>query len=177
MKLFFWCVLMFLFPVEGFCQWDGLNPPIDPRTNMEGFPTSRLAFQPPSLKVLSSKQAQFWQARKSGSAKTVKEIIPDKATVMSYTGAIDGKRFISQIETGVCKVNSFKLDDFAFRLINSTSGILTYHAIQDAVCTGMPLPQNLTVEVGYLNDDGRWEIAFYVEDKLNPSKRSRVPNP
>jgi len=144
---------------------------------MEGFPTSRLAIQPPSLKDLSSKQVQFWQACKSASAKRVKGIFPDKAVVMSYTGAISGKQFISQIETGVCKVNSFKLDDFAFRLINSTSGVLTYHAIQDAMCTGKPLPQDLQVEIGYLNNDGRWKIEFYVEDKPNHSKgRTDLPN-
>ena len=132
---------------------------------MEGFPTSTVVIQPPSLKDLSSKQVQLWQARKSRSTKTVKGIMPDKTVVMSYTGATDGKRFISQIETGVCKVNSFKLSDFAFRLINSTSGVLTYHAIQDAMCTGKPLPPDLRVEIGYLNTDGRWKMAFYVEDK------------
>lgn len=144
---------------------------------MEGFPTSSVVIQPPSLKDLSSKQVQIWQARKSRSAKTLTGIIPDKAAVMSYTGATDGKQFISQIETGVCKVNSFKLDDFAFRLINSTSGVLTYRAIQDTRCAGKPLPQDLQVEVGFLNRDGRWKIAFYVEDKLDPSKgRTGLPN-
>lgn len=177
MRFFYLCILMISLSVEGSCQWDGLNPPIDPRTNMEGFPTSSVVIQPPSLKDLSSKQVQLWQARKSRTTKTVTEIIPDKAAVMSYTGATDGKRFISQIETGVCKVNSFKLDDFAFRLINSTSGVLTYHATQDTMCTGKRLPQDLKVEVGYLNHDGRWKIAFYVEDKLNPSKgRTGLPN-
>jgi hypothetical protein len=177
MRFILWFTLIFLFPVEGYCQWDGLNPPIDPRTNMEGFPTSRLAIQPPSLKDLSSKQMQLWQARQSGNAKTVQRIVPDHAAIMTYTGAIDGKQFIVQIKSGVCKVKNFRLDNFVFRLINPNSGVLTYLATQDAMCNGKSLPRALKVEVGYLNTDGKWKIAFYVEDKQNlPQGRTGLPN-
>lgn len=177
MKTLLCAVSILLLPIGGFCQSDGVNPPIDPRTNMEGYPTSRLAYQLPSLKYLSRRQVQFWQARKSGSVKSAKAIITDSASVTSYTGAEDGKQLINQIKTGVCKVNSFKLENFMFNSANSTTGVLTYRAIQDATCDGKPLPQIVQVKVGYSNPDGKWLVTFYVEEIPNPStRRDHLPH-
>ncbi|MGA8041941.1 MAG: DUF4440 domain-containing protein, partial [Terracidiphilus sp.] len=168
MKIFLSRVAMLLLAVSGFCQSGGVNPPMDPRTNMEGFPASRLSAEPPSVKDLSKSQTMLWRAREQGNAKLARAILPDTAAVVSSTDAVDGKQFTRQIEAGVCHVKSFKLEDFKFHSANPTTAVLTYDAIQDAACNGHPLPRTLRVQVGYDGGQGRWKISFYVEESQRP---------
>lgn len=131
---------------------------------MQGFPSSSLASEQPSLKALIAKQQRLWQARKAGDVKAAKELLGLKASVTSYSGAKDGRELIAQIEAGACTVRSFQLSHFALKYTNPTAGVLTYHAAQDAVCNGKQLPQAVQVKAGYWNTDGRWVVSFYVEE-------------
>ncbi len=164
MRTFLYCCLILTLSPMGFCQ-EGVNPPIDPRTNMQGFPASPLAYEQPSLKALMAEQQKLWQARKTGDAKAAKKILGGKTSIMSYTGAKDGRELIAQIEAGTCKVNSFKLTNFTLKYTNTTAGVLIYQASQDAACGAKHLPEAIRVRAGYWNVDGKWVMSFYVEER------------
>jgi hypothetical protein len=156
------CLMWLSLSTVGLCQQ--VNPPIDPRTNMNGYPTSSLAYRQPSLKDLETKQEALWRARETGNAKAAKKLLGPKASVTSYSGAKDVQELIAQVGSGVCKVKSFELTDFTLKYDSPTTGVLSYKAAQDAVCEGRPLPPNVNVKVAYWNIDGKWAVSFYVEE-------------
>ena len=155
------CLALFaLVPACGYAQ----NPPPDARVGIEGFDATRLSTPPPSFNSLVKKQKDLWLARKNGDARSAKKIIASTLTVSSFTGASNGKQFVDQIETKVCKVSSFKLNDFHVKKPNQTSLLLTYNATQSAACAGKPLPTSIRVKVSFLNVAGNWTMAYYLEE-------------
>ncbi|MDE3063209.1 MAG: hypothetical protein KGJ51_09130 [Acidobacteriota bacterium] len=94
-------------------------------------------------------------------------------TVTSFTGAYNGKQLVNQIETGTCRVSSFKLKNFDVKKPNQTSLVLTYTAIQNAACAGKSLPHEVRVEVAYFNVAGNWTMSYYLEELPNPLKNSK----
>jgi hypothetical protein len=73
------CLIFLSLSPIGFCQQ--VNPPVDPRTNMNGYPTSSLAYRQPSLKDLEAKQESLWRTRETGNAKAAKKLLGSKASV------------------------------------------------------------------------------------------------
>ncbi len=156
------CLMFLSVSPIGFCQQ--VNPPVDARANMNGYPTSSLAYRQPSLKDLEAKQESLWRARETGDTKAAKKLLGSKASVTSYSGAKDADELVAQLGAGVCEVKSFQLTDFALKYDSPTTGVLSYQAAQDATCDGRQLPRKVNVKVGYWNTDGRWVVSFYVEE-------------
>jgi hypothetical protein len=164
------CLVLFAFALS--CGY-GQNPPPDARVGVEGYDATRLSTPPPSFNSLVKKQTDLWQARKDGDARSARKIVSGALTVTSFTGANNGKQLVNQIETGTCRVSSFKLKNFALKKPNQTSLVLTYNAIQNAACAGKTLPHEVRVEVAYFNVAGKWSMSYYLEELPNPVKNSK----
>ncbi len=67
-----------------------------------------------------------------------------------------------------CNVNSFSLDDFKFVILDEKTVLLTYTAMQDGECGGKKLTTNIRVSVNYVERDGKWLEALYMETPINP---------
>jgi hypothetical protein len=48
-------------------------------------------------------------------------------------------------------------------MLDKNAVLLTYTATQDAVCGGEKAPSSITVAVNYVNRDGRWLEAMYMQ--------------
>ncbi len=62
-----------------------------------------------------------------------------------------------------CEVKSFSLADFQFVMLNENAALLTYTAMQDAVCGGKASAPKVRASVNYVKRGGRWLEAFYME--------------
>jgi Domain of unknown function (DUF4440) len=168
MKSFLACLSFLFFSTTTLAQWDGLNPPIDPRTNMDGYPTSRRAGDSPTLKDLSSRETKLWQARVSGKTDSISQSVSEDATIASSTGAANRKELIAQAETGVCTIRSYRLQNFVLKLATPEAALITYRAEQDGACNGKALPQTLNVSTSYIKRHGKWWSVSYQETAAAP---------
>ena len=62
-----------------------------------------------------------------------------------------------------CNVNSFSLDNFRFVILNEHVVLLTYTAIQEGECGGKKITSKIRASVNYVNRNGKWLEAFYME--------------
>ena len=65
-----------------------------------------------------------------------------------------------------CNVRSVSLDDFKFIKLNNNTVLLTYVATQDGVCGGTKLSNKIRASVNYINRQGKWLEAFYMETPI-----------
>jgi Domain of unknown function (DUF4440) len=62
-----------------------------------------------------------------------------------------------------CDVKSFSLSDFKFVMLNENAVLMSYTAVQDAVCGGKPSAPKVRASVNYVKRGGKWLEAFYME--------------
>ena len=62
-----------------------------------------------------------------------------------------------------CDVKSFSLADFKCVMLNENAALLTYTAMQDAVCGGKTSASKVRAAVNYVRRGGKWLEAFYME--------------
>jgi len=62
-----------------------------------------------------------------------------------------------------CEVKSFSLADFKYVMLNENVALLTYTAMQDAVCGGKTSVPKIRASVTYVKRNGKWLEAFYME--------------
>lgn len=62
-----------------------------------------------------------------------------------------------------CEVKSFSLDNFKFVMLTKDSAMITYTAMQDAVCNGKTIPSKVLESVVYVKRGGKWLQALYAE--------------
>ena len=69
------------------------------------------------------------------------------------------------IKTGAsaCDVTTYSLDNFQLVRLNEKSVVITYTAIVDAICGNYTLPNKMRASVSYVNRNGKWLEAFYME--------------
>ena len=62
-----------------------------------------------------------------------------------------------------CEVKSFSYDDFKFVMLNKDTAMVTYTAMQDAVCSGKTIPAKVLETAVYVRRGGKWLQALYTE--------------
>jgi hypothetical protein len=60
-------------------------------------------------------------------------------------------------------VNGFTLSDYKMITTTNEMAIMTYTAMQDAVCSGKKLPEKIRASVVYVRRNSKWLEAFYME--------------
>lgn len=83
---------------------------------------------------------------------------------------ISNKRQVIQSTLKDCNVKSIALDNFNFVLLNESTVLLTYTAVQDGECGGVPLAQNIRVAVNYVKKGEKWLEALYMETPVSIKK-------
>ena len=66
-----------------------------------------------------------------------------------------------------CKVKSFSLDEFAFRMLNKKTAALTYIARAEGMCGDEKIPAKARAGVTYVKQGGRWYEGFYMDAPIN----------
>jgi hypothetical protein len=73
------------------------------------------------------------------------------------------KTDVLKATAGECDVKSFSLSDFKFVMLNETAALLSYTAMQDAICGGKTSASKIRASVNYVKRGGKWLEAFYME--------------
>jgi hypothetical protein len=106
-----------------------------------------------------------WDAWKNKDAEWFRTNTTEECLWINSGGMSTKAQMIKSVLTD-CEVNSVLLDNFKFVMLNKNTILLTYTAIQDAVCNGEKIPTNIRASVNYINRDGKWLEAFYMETTI-----------
>ena len=103
-----------------------------------------------------------WQAWKNNDAEWGKKNTTEDF-IMVFGNGIRNKAASVKATTNECKVKSFSLSDFQFVMLNENAVLMTYTALQDAVCGGKTNAPKVQASVNYVKRGGKWLEAFYTE--------------
>lgn len=134
-----------------------------------GVCTLPVAFSQTGMAKKSTAEAQViaiekagWQAWKNKDAAWYKTNLASDFLMVNGDGVTNRSDIIKSIATG-CQVKSFSVDNFKFVALNENAVLLTYTAMQDAVCNGKTLPSKVRSTVNYVKRGGKWLEAMYME--------------
>ena len=105
---------------------------------------------------------QGWEAWKNNDPNWFVENTTESFQSISSDG-ISTKADVVRGTPTDCHVATYSLTDFNFTMLDKNAVLLTYTATQDAVCGGEKVPSSITVAVNYVNRDGRWLEAMYMQ--------------
>ena len=111
--------------------------------------------------TLVALEKQSWVAWKSRDGKFFQDFLSDDHIEVS-AGGVSGKSVIVPfVASDKCVVKSYELDHFELTAFNASTAVLTYHAAQDTICFGQPVPSPTWVSSLYVKRAGRWLNALY----------------
>ena len=103
-----------------------------------------------------------WAAWKNKNAAWFKANLTEEFLSVNSKGVSNKAQVVQSTPTD-CEVKSFSLDNFKFVVLNEHAVLLTYTAMQDAVCSGETVPAQVRVSVNYVKRGQKWLEAFYME--------------
>ena len=103
-----------------------------------------------------------WQAWKDKDATWGKKNTTEDF-IMVFGNGIRNKAASVAATATECQVKSFSLSNFQFVMLNENAVLMTYTALQDAVCNGKTSVPKVQASVNYVKRDGKWLEAFYTE--------------
>ena len=132
-----------------------------PREYPTSVPSAQAAMEASIQNALSSMETRLWRDYAKGKTNSMKEFIRDDAMISISTGATSKREWIAQIESGECKLRSFRLKDFVLDIRGPRSAEIRYRAEQDASCDGKTLANLEEIRAAYSKTpdvwrDGRW---------------------
>ncbi len=109
-----------------------------------------IALEKSGWEAWKNKDANWFQAN------TTKEFLS-----VNSQGISNKEQVVKSTSTD-CNVKSISLDNFRFVLLNESTVLLTYTAVQDGECGGIKLTK-VRASVNYVKQNGKWLEAFYME--------------
>ena len=102
-----------------------------------------------------------WEAWKNKDAKWFQSNTTKEFLSVNSQG-ISNKEQVVKSTPIDCNVKSISLDNFRFVLLNESTVLLTYTAMQVGECGGIKL-KKVRASVNYIKQKGKWLEAFYME--------------
>ncbi|MBC7688520.1 MAG: DUF4440 domain-containing protein [Aquabacterium sp.] len=115
--------------------------------------------------AVSALEKAGWEAWKSKDAAWFQTNLTEDFVMVNSEGLGNKARVLKSTPTD-CMVKSFSLDSFKFGMLNESAVLLTYTAMQDAVCNGKTIPAKVWATVNYVQRGGKWLEAMYMETPL-----------
>ena len=106
-----------------------------------------------------------WQAWKKNDAGWYQKNLADDALSVHGNDVADKAQNIKDFLG--CEVKSFSLDDFKFVMIDKNAALITFKAMQDAVCGGKTQPSAVRASSVYVKRGGKWLNIYYTEIPLD----------
>ncbi len=106
-----------------------------------------------------------WQEWKNKNSAWFQTNLTEDFLSVHNDGVTDKAQTVKSIAAD-CEVKSFSLDNFKFVMLTKDSAMMTYTAMQDAVCSGKPIPLHVLPTVVYVKRGGKWLQALYTEIPL-----------
>lgn len=107
-----------------------------------------------------------WEAWKNNKADWFESNTTEEFLSISSDGISDKEQVVNSTPTA-CDVKSVSIDNFKFVMLSENSVALTYIATQDGVCGDKKLATKIRVAVNYVNRNGKWLEALYMETPID----------
>jgi uncharacterized protein DUF4440 len=112
--------------------------------------------------TLIALEKQSWAAWQNMDAEFWKGFLSDDhIEVSGFVGSTGKADVIRGIVSKVCKVASYKVDDFQFRQIDPNTAVLIYRAEQDTSCAAVKVPSPVWATSLFQKRGGRWQNVLY----------------
>jgi predicted small secreted protein len=111
--------------------------------------------------VIALEKASWQEWKNKNSAWFQTNLSEDFLSV--HNDGVTNKAQIVKSIAADCEVKSFSFDNFKFVMLTKDSAMMTYTAMQDAVCNGKTIPANVFESVVYVKRGGKWLQALYTE--------------
>ncbi len=128
-----------------------------------------LAFSQTKMAANTNAEAQIialekagWQAWKDKNVDWFKKNTTEDFLMVLGEGTRN-KADVLKATATECDVKSFSLAGFKCVMLNESAALLTYTAMQNAVCGGKTSAPKVRASVNYVKRGGKWLEAFYME--------------
>jgi hypothetical protein len=111
--------------------------------------------------TLINLEKQSWEAWKKRDGKFFQEFLSDDHVEVGSSGAATKAQVVAFVASPVCVINSYSIDKFELKMLDSNIALLTYHAVQDTTCSGVAVPSPVWASSLYVKQGDRWRNAFY----------------
>ena len=112
---------------------------------------------------LEKMERQAWDAFGRGDGKFFESFYSTDATQIDPNGILSRSDAIKGIASKPCELRSYSFNDFKVTMLNATTALVTYGAMQDATCGGQTVPGKLFASTVYVKRNGKWHGAFHQE--------------
>ena len=118
-----------------------------------------------SLTQLEVRSWDAWKARDSSFYRT---FLSDDHVELGWSGRSTKAEVLATVATPRCVVKSYRVDDVRVTQFDANTAVLTYHASQDTMCSGKPIPSPVWVSSLYVRRGGHWVNAVYQQTPVRP---------
>jgi Domain of unknown function (DUF4440) len=130
------------------------------------FSQSKMSKNPKVEAQIIALEKAGWEAWKNKNAAWSQTNLTEDFLMVNSKGVTNKAQVIKSTLTD-CNVKSFSLDNFKFVMLDENAALLTYTAMQDAVCSGETIPAQVRASVNYVKRGGKWLEALYMETPMS----------
>jgi hypothetical protein len=118
--------------------------------------------------TLVSLEKRSWQAWQRRDSAFFQAFLSDDHVEVGFRGVTRKAAVVAGVGSRACVVHGFSIDTFELTRLTSTTALLTYHAAQQTLCDGHPVPSPVWATSLYVRRGGRWLNAVYQQSQALP---------
>ena len=107
-----------------------------------------------------------WEAWQKRDGNFFETFLSDDHVEVGQSGIAGKTQIVAFVGNPICKVNSYKVDQFKITLFDKNTALLTYRAEQDTSCGSVIVPSPAWASSLYIKRDGRWLNALYQQTPI-----------
>ena len=111
--------------------------------------------------LLVNLEKQSWEAWQKRDGKFFQQFLSDDHVEVGFGGRTNKAPVVAFVGSPACVVKSYAVDRFELTVFDANTALLTYHAAQDTICGGQPVPSPVWVSSLYVKRGDRWQNALY----------------
>lgn len=123
--------------------------------------TSEQTFNPTLENELITMEKKSWVAWKARDGAFFERFLSDDHVEIHPSGVARKAAVVATVATPHCVVNSYSLDSFKLTVFSEDAALLTYHAEQNTLCSGVAVPSPVWTGSLFIRRSGRWLNAAY----------------
>jgi hypothetical protein len=106
-------------------------------------------------------EKKSWEAWKNRDGNFFQNFLSDDHVEVGFGGPTDKVNVVTFVGSPVCTVKSYSVEQFKLTVFGANTALLTYHAAQDTICGGKPVPSPVWVSSLYIKRGNHWLNAVY----------------
>jgi Domain of unknown function (DUF4440) len=135
------------------------------RTEASVTPATHEENQQSLQETLVAMEKQSWVAWKNHDANFFRGFLSDDHLEVGFTGVANKSDVVKSVESPMCVVSSYVVDNFHVVSLSADLAVVTYHESQDTKCNAVAVPSPAWVSSLYIKREGRWLNVLYQQTK------------